>query len=402
MDPVWKRQQKTAAGRILSCALREPGLVDELDLDPSELTAGLIRNSYQWIRTHRPTDSTAVFLDSGLDQARLNQIMDDYWIARDAVERQVDILREGNRRERLIQGAADLQLDLRAGESVNDALQKLAACDTGSRSDDVVRIRDVMRGLMDDLEAVQTGQKERCVPTGLAQLDGFAPLPGELVVVAGGTSVGKSELLLTIAGHLARRGTGTLVFSLEMTPQQCGQRILSRTSRLSSDVFRSQRMSEGDWTRLTAAVGDTYQMPIHVSMRNDPASIVSIAKRLHRREGIGAVMIDYLQLVNVGKQERRDLALGDAMQQFLHLAQQTGMVVYVGSQLRRPDSRRKDQTPTLSDLRDSGNIEQSAHAVWLLVRPEPPGDAMSVIVAKNRNGRCGDKELRFRDGHIFD
>jgi replicative DNA helicase len=377
--------------------------VEELGIDPREIPSGDLREVYGWIAEHKPEDQVAVMCDSGLNERLLNDLVDRYFTPAGTVDTYVKRLRDANRRQRLALALSNASRELERGDDVEETLARVASVDAGEQDDDVITHSKAVKQALDWLEEIQTGNAPGYVTTGLDSLDAYAPRPGELVVIAAGTTIGKSELALTIASNCARQGIPSLFFSLEMTTRQCNERIFARAARVDSTRFRRKgSMSEADWNNLVRHVAEQHKIPLHWSTRNRLEHVVSLARRLHRRAGIRVVFLDYLQLLRLPQGERRDLALGDAMQMLLHLAQQTDMVVYVGSQLNRSRTTRNDQRPKLSDLRDSGAIEQSAHAVWLLDRTLPDGEDLRIVIAKNRNGQPGEVTLKFRRGHVWE
>lgn len=247
------------------------------------------------------------------------------------------------------------------------------------------------------------------VPTGFAELDklttGFHG--GEFILVAARPSMGKTAFMLNIAQHAAMVGKKKVAFfSLEMPKVQLGTRALCSEARVNLQKVRQGSLSESDWGSLAGAMGPLAMAPLYF---DDTASITvpelrSKCRKMKIETGLDLVMIDYLQLMNAsGRHDSRQNEVSEISRQMKILALELDIPIVVGSQLSRaPEQRGKDQhRPVLSDLRDSGAIEQDADVVMFLYRdsyydPESPASNVSeVIIQKQRNGPLGTVELAF-------
>jgi replicative DNA helicase len=249
------------------------------------------------------------------------------------------------------------------------------------------------------------------VDTGFAELNERTSglQASDLVILAARPSVGKTALALTIARNAAMEArVGVGIFSLEMSKTQLAQRLLSAETRVDLHKLRTGRLSDEDWMHLARSVGRLAQAPIFVD--DTPAITVlearAKARRLKREHGIGLVIIDYLQLMSVHERvSSREQEISRISRGLKALAKELKVPVLALSQLSRAVESRADHRPQLSDLRESGSIEQDADVVMFIYRPEMYGlkgeDGASVagvaevIIGKQRNGPTGTVRLQW-------
>lgn len=229
--------------------------------------------------------------------------------------------------------------------------------------------------------------------------------PSDLIIIAARPSIGKTSLAMNIAENIASEGeTRVLVFSLEMSRQQLAERMLARRARVDSSKLRQGRIEDGDLKSLADAACDIGATGMYVA--DAPvvtlSTIASLCRRIKARGGLDVVFVDYLQLIaNETRGMPRQEQVADYSRRLKLLAVELKCCVVVMSQLNRDAEKREGNIPRLSDLRESGAIEQDADSVWLIHRPEfyrqsdRPGEA-DVIVAKQRNGPVGCVTLAFR------
>lgn len=285
--------------------------------------------------------------------------------------------------------------ELDGGEPASDVAAKLAAALSGGLFADtgVYDMRQVLAETMDLVERCQVGTGQ--VSTGVPAMDkgGLTPMPGEYVVIGARPNVGKTMLALHVARQMAVRGEGVLIASLEMTRALLGVRHLSNHTGIPGEALLSYGgLSEDQYRRIGVAVQALADVPIWTYLDRDLGRVVATARRLHASKGIRAVAVDYLGLLEIPDEERRELEIAQASAQLSGLAHETGMVVFGLSQLNRGVEAREDKHPRLGDLRESGAIEQDADRVWLLFRPgigSGEDDTLEVCQAKNRNGPAG-------------
>jgi replicative DNA helicase len=250
------------------------------------------------------------------------------------------------------------------------------------------------------------------VPTGFADLDrmtsGFQP--GDLIIVAGRPSMGKTALALNMAEHVALdAGLPIGIFSMEMSAAQLAMRLLGSIGRLDQHRLRTGRLAEDDWRRLTDAVGRLSEAPIHI---DETAALNALelrarARRLHRQYGqLGMIIVDYLQLMSSTSQgENRATEISEISRSLKALAKELNVPVVALSQLNRSLEQRPNKRPVMSDLRESGAIEQDADLILFIYRDEvynpdsPDKGRAEIIIGKQRNGPIGTVMLTFHGEH---
>jgi replicative DNA helicase len=257
-------------------------------------------------------------------------------------------------------------------------------------------------------------ERSHGVPAGV--LTGFDDLddvlcglrPGTLSILAARPSIGKTAMGMAIAANVgARTGLPVLFVSLEMDREEIGERYLSAAAEINGRSLKdpAHRLDDAAWDRLAKAAGRLCRLPIRVDDApvRTVAQIASNARRIKRRSGLSLVIVDYLGLIE-GERQRGESRQEEVARISKHLrrtAKHLGVPVMALHQLNRQPEARDDRRPRMSDLRESGAIEQDAHVVMLLHRPEfydpmdRPGMA-EVIVAKNRSGATSAVEVAFR------
>jgi replicative DNA helicase len=267
--------------------------------------------------------------------------------------------------------------------------------------------------LTDTYKAVEEAYENKLlvtgIPTGFRGLDektsGFQP--GDLIIIAGRPSMGKTALALNVARNASlETGEAAAVFSLEMSKEQLSLRMLSAEARIDSSRMRGGFLSEGDLARINRAAGALYDIPIYID--DTPAisalEIRAKARRMKMDKGVGIVIIDYLQLMRGrASAERRDLEISEISRSLKALAKELNIPVVALSQLNRKVEERTNKRPVLSDLRESGAIEQDADVILFIYRDEvyhkeednPNKGIAELILAKQRNGPIGAVKLAF-------
>ena len=282
-----------------------------------------------------------------------------------------------------------------------------AIADRAVRSNDITPLWDVVRATLDDLERRQQArQAGECIgiPTGLQRLDALTGgwRGGQLIVLAGRPRMGKSATMLHFARAAAIAGVPVCVYSAEMPNTQLAGRMLVGGSGVNSGSFRTGDIDADSWHELERAAADLSAMPVYL---NDRANITigairSQCKAMHRRGRCGMVIIDYLQLMSGGKRsESRQQEISEISRSLKALAREMNAPVIALSQLSRRVEERKPAKPMLSDLRESGSIEQDADVVMFIYRDEYYNEdsekkgIAEIIVDKQRNGSTGSVEL---------
>ena len=228
---------------------------------------------------------------------------------------------------------------------------------------------------------------------------------GELIIVAGRPSMGKTTLALNI-GENAAIGSKvpTAIFSMEMPSQQLAFRMISSLGRVDQTHLRTGNFPDEDWSRINTAVQLMSEAPIFIddTPSMSPIEIRARARRLHREHGLGLIIIDYLQLMQVeGSKENRATEISEISRSLKALAKELEVPVIALSQLNRSVEQRTDKRPVMSDLRESGAIEQDADLIVFIYREEvynqdtPRKGIADIAIAKQRNGPIGDFPLTF-------
>ena len=273
-------------------------------------------------------------------------------------------------------------------------------------SDALVHIKPTLLATYDKIEETYLNKgRIQGVPSGFAELDrlttGFHG--GEFILVGARPSMGKTAFMLNIAQHAAMVARKTVAFfSLEMPREQLASRMLCAEAHVDMQAVRQGSLTDEDWLRLADAIGPLAQSPIYF---DDTSSITipemrSRCRRMQLEHGLDLIMVDYLQLMSgSGRSESRQNEVSELSRQLKLLALELKIPIVVGSQLSRGAAQRQDHRPILSDLRDSGAIEQDADTVMFLHRedyynPETEDKNIAeVIVQKQRNGPLGTVRL---------
>jgi len=275
-------------------------------------------------------------------------------------------------------------------------------------------IKDIIEKNIDVIEERQ-GNKALVtgVPTGFARLDSLTAglQNSDLIILAGRPSMGKTALALNIARNAAvDANVPVAIFSLEMSKEQLSMRMLCGEARVDSSKIRSGFFSKRDWVNLTDAAGILSEAPIYIDDSPD-LSVMEIrakSRRLKMEKEIGLVIIDYLQLMKSRMHaERRDLEISEISRALKALAKEVDIPVVALSQLNRKLEERSDKRPQLSDLRESGALEQDADVVAFIYRDEvynreetnPNKGIAEVLLRKQRNGPTGDVSLKYFDAY---
>jgi replicative DNA helicase len=245
------------------------------------------------------------------------------------------------------------------------------------------------------------------LPTGFSDLDNLtAGLQNEdLVIVAARPSMGKTALALNLAETAALRAKkGVLIFSMEMSASQLAFRLISSLGRINQQHLRTGDLAEEDWPRVTQATALLSESKIFIddTPALSPGELRSRARRMAREHGLGLVVIDYLQLMQVpGNKENRATEISEISRNLKALAKELKVPVIALSQLNRALEQRNDKRPVMSDLRESGAIEQDADLILFIYREEVYDKETAnkgiaeIIIGKQRNGPIATVKLTF-------
>lgn len=342
-------------------------------------------------------------------------------IARDTpsaanVRAYADIIRERSVLRQLAAAGAEIassSIDSRgrpASELVDEAERRVfQIAERGGRGrTGFVAVRDILPQTIDRLDTLHQSPGEiRGVPTGFTQLDRKTAglQPGDLVVIAGRPSMGKSTLAVNIAESAAiSRGVPAAIFTMEMSSEQMTLRMISSLGRVNQGHLRTGNFTDEDWSRIQGAMAQLSGAPIFLdeSPALTPTELRARARRLKRERGLGLVIVDYLQLMQVpGTKENRATEISEISRSLKALAKELHVPVIAISQLNRAVEQRTDKKPVMSDLRESGAIEQDADLILLIYREEVYDQnttrrgVADIIIAKQRNGPIGEVQLTF-------
>ncbi|WP_406029233.1 replicative DNA helicase [Nocardioides sp. NBC_00850] len=327
-----------------------------------------------------------------------------------------EIVREKSVLRRLVEAGTKIVQIGYAGEGEVDNIVDEAQAEvfklTDKRSgEDYSPLADIMDGVLDEIEAISNREAGLYgVPTGFADFDeltnGFHG--GQMIIVAARPAMGKSTLALDFCRAASIHNNLTSVFfSLEMSRSEITMRLLSAEAKVPLNHIRNGNMSDDDWNKLARKMGEVSSAPMFIddSPNMTMMEIRSKARRLKQRHDLRLIVIDYLQLMSSGKKvESRQLEVSEFSRQIKLLAKELEVPIIALSQLNRGSEQRADKRPAVSDLRESGSLEQDADMVVLLHRDDVyekestrPGEA-DVIIAKHRNGPTRDLVVAFQ-GH---
>ena len=299
----------------------------------------------------------------------------------------------------------ELQID----KVISDAELALFAVSNSQIKREFVPISEAVSDYYDEMERLlAAGEGMVGLPTGFKALDGLLGgfQKSDLIVFAGRPGMGKTSWMLTVALSVARRGARVALFTMEMGVEQVVQRLISMETGIRIQQLRSANISAREHTRFTEAISRISNLPLFI---DDTPSITPIemrtkSRRLQHEYGLDIVMVDYMQLMSAGKayENNRVQEISYISRSLKDLARELNVTIISTAQLSRAVEQRQDKRPQLSDLRESGSIEQDADAVLFLYRDEVynpdttefPNQA-DVMLSKHRHGPTGTIQLYF-------
>lgn len=296
-------------------------------------------------------------------------------------------------------------------ELVASAKQELAAISDRFRGSSTQPLKNSFLGVLDNM--MRDGNGMKGIPSGLNSLDTITLgwCNGDMIVVAARPSMGKTAFLLAMCRHAAiEQNIPTLIFSLEMSTDQLIERMAVSEAGLDAQKVRGGTLSDDEKQALMASTNRLYNAPIYINEKSGLSvdEMVTIVRREVKERGIGLVGIDYMQLMtaNAGKGSQREAEISKISRSVKAAAKEMRVPIFALSQLNREAAKRTEKRPTLTDIRESGSIEQDADVVVFLHRPgyyeahDAQGNAIDptlceTIVAKQRNGPVGMTSLSF-------
>lgn len=297
-------------------------------------------------------------------------------------------------------------------EILNDAegkIFKIAEQKNRGNGNGPVDISTLLAAATDRIDTLYHSDQEITgLPTGFNDLDNLTSglQDGDLIIVAGRPSMGKTSFAMNIAEHATiKSGKSVLVFSMEMPGESLAMRLMSSLGHIDQHKVRTGKLEDEDWPRLTSAVSMLSEAALFVedTPAMSPAELRAMARRAARAHGpIGLIIIDYMQLMQIPRhKENRTAEMTEISRSLKALAKELKTPVMALSQLNRSLEQRGDKRPVMSDLRDSGSIEQDADVILFIYRDEVYNEdsenkgIAEVIIAKQRNGPIGKVNLTF-------
>lgn len=341
----------------------------------------------------------------------LNQLA-QYLPSASSIRRYAEIVRERALLRRLVAASDEIATaafnpgDRTVAEVLDEAQQKVFAIgDQGAPRDDWQSSDDGVVEVLDGIQTRADGQDVDYTPTGLKDLDdklNGGMRPGQVLVIAGRPSMGKTALALSIGEHVGiDQGKPVGVLSMEMPKIEVQNRRVSMTSNVPfHKILRPERMNDLEWGQMSAAVEALRQVPLYVSDQTALTinQVRAKARALKRRHGLGLLVIDYIGLMEgTDRRANRATQLGEVSRGIKALAKELGVPVLLLAQLNREVEKRPGMRPILADLRECGDIEQDADVILFVHRPFHVKPELGpewkpyaeLVIGKNRSGTCG-------------
>jgi replicative DNA helicase len=331
-------------------------------------------------------------------------------VAYAAIVRENSVMRELVRAAGEISGAAYSPEGRSANELLDYAEKRIFdISEKGHRRGDFQPLNTLLSKAVDRIDTLFRSKSSITgVATGYTDLDDMTSglQPSDLVIIAGRPSMGKTSLAMNIAENAAvGHKIPVAVFSMEMPGTQLALRMMASLGRINAHRVRTGKLDDDDWPRLTSAVSLLNEAPIFIddSPGLTPMELRARARRLKREHGLGLIIIDYLQLMQSTErnEENRATEISNITRALKGLAKELDVPVIAMSQLNRGVESRTDKRPVMSDLRESGAIEQDADVIFFIYRDEvynkdsPVKGTADIIIAKQRNGPIGEVRLTF-------
>lgn len=383
----------------------------------------IFRGMYKLIENNRPID-VLTLADLLKEKRELDQVGGDVYLFELAnntpstanIVAYADIVRERSILRQLISTSQEIadQAFNPQGKTVAELLDMaerrvFSISEQGTKTGGPLNIKEYLTKTMDRIDTLfQAKTPITGVPTGYNDFDEMTSglQPSDLVIIAGRPSMGKTGLAMNIAENVAFKSQApVLVFSMEMPGEAIVMRLLSSLCRIDQLRIRTGKLEDDDWPRISSTVSMLSDAPLFIddTPALSPAEMRARARRLTKEHGqLGLIVVDYLQLMQVpGFNENRTAEISEISRSLKALAKELKVPVVALSQLNRGLEQRADKRPVMSDLRESGAIEQDADLIVFIYRDEVYNDASpdkgtaEIIIAKQRNGPIGKVRLTF-------
>jgi replicative DNA helicase len=330
-----------------------------------------------------------------------------------ALEYHAQTLRDLHGRRSIISAAVAMQaaahdMASNADEVLQSAGESVLSLSLGAPTDSMRSAADIVPSLLEELEALMDNKQTLGLRTGFADLDQVTGglRGGTLSIIAGRPAMGKSALMMNIADNLMRRKVPVLYFSLEMPANELAARVVLSRANTNTELVRNGFVDMAGKRRIGSVALDFSGEPLYIDDRCGMSLLDSRgrARLAVRRWGVKIIFVDYLQLESHGGAKSRENEVGFVSRGLKAMAMELGIPVVAAAQLNRQAENRPDNRPKLSDLRESGSIEQDADLVALVHRPayyavadeEPEPQDAELIIAKHRAGRTGTLNMTWR------
>jgi len=327
-----------------------------------------------------------------------------------------DIVRERSILRRLIGAASEIAENAFNAQGRNvtellDAAERsvFSISESGTRGDGPINVKEYLAQTMDRIDTLfHSKEAITGAPTGYHEFDEMTSglQSSDLIIIAGRPSMGKTTFAMNIAEHVMMKGKEpVLLFSMEMPGESIVMRLLSSLCRIDQLRIRTGKLEDEDWPRISSTVSMLSEAPLYIddTPALSPAEMRARARRLAKEHGqLGLIVVDYLQLMQVpGSGENRTAEISEISRSLKGLAKELKVPVIALSQLNRGLEQRADKRPVMSDLRESGAIEQDADLIVFIYRDEvynensPDKGTAEIIIAKQRNGPIGKTRVTF-------
>jgi replicative DNA helicase len=383
----------------------------------------IFRNMLRLVEQNKPIDVLTIS-EALREVNELDQVGGDVYLFELAnntpsaanVSAYADIVRERSILRQLISAGHDIAEGAfhAQGKSIVELLDAaerrvFSISEQGTRGEGPLNIKDYLTKTMDRIDTLfHSNTPITGMPTGYHDLDNMTSglQPSDLVIIAGRPSMGKTMLATNIAEHVAIKSRApVLIFSMEMPGEAIVMRLLSSLCRIDQLKIRTGKLADEDWPRVSSTVSMLSDAPFFIDDTPglSPAEMRARARRLAKEQGqLGLIVVDYLQLMQVpGNNENRTAEISEISRSLKGLAKELNVPVIAISQLNRGLEQRADKRPVMSDLRESGAIEQDADLIVFIYRDEVYNEnsadkgTAEIIIAKQRNGPIGKVRLTF-------
>ena len=401
-----KLHNTQAEVQVLSAILFNPYLYETL----AEYLSKDIFNDYECIKTYEVIKSLA---DEGKlpDMVEIAAILErehvdvkrfvmegagDYTITRQKILHLADLSVRRRMMALLLKGQSmiiDPTITLDDVAKLTNDFDKVVANDAGEK---VVSFGEVVGNLMNDIADRMADKGEKGIMTGIHIFDSrYGWHEGDLIIIAGSTSMGKSTLASTIAYNVAVEGTPVAYYSMEMTAKQLTARMSARCTGVSASTALYAKLSPAEYQKIYDGTLSMKSLPIFFDedSKTNFTQMCKSIRRLKKKHGIKVVFIDYLQILANGSNDNREAILGDMARDLKRLAVEEGLAICALSQLNRADKDKGE--PRLNQMRGSGQIEEACDMGVLIHRPNLKNETATITLAKGRNIGLAKEKVKF-------